>query len=790
MTNEYFNGFLSILPESQKERLLALINSQEDLSHMTKEEIEQASRDLIARLGQGSSTLIYRHQEEQTNSVSYNQMLKEIYADLYTLFNESSNISKLIHNNHELNLSILQSIEKEIDMIERKVKTLSLLADNNEGFTSAVREDFIDLSMQEDYLGNEELFVDRNGTPTPSEQTGNIDDGYLEIDYTDKSNAMTGAKIKILEQTGEGFRADKSHGVEQAIDGDLESFWGEVILSDEPLKVPFENYAKVHHDNPEDIEKNKIDRGAVCRLEITFSSPKAISEFSFRPYTEFPLELISVEYAVDEDGKDVRPLKSYNYKEPVRFTNHYTLKFPEIICYSVILVIRQEHANRSIYLVTKDDVKKAEIWEKMSSRAPESSIFIKNEDSIENPELKSVEPMDKDWANYQEALGEYESKVKELGEEKALDAILSESGEQIQVDKFEYTYGAYDISFKNKVYHPSSVYVSKPHTTSGNVLQVVLDAKEEHPLFYNEWGEVIKKQDSDKPLRRTSVEYYVSAIDNPGISDWHPILPLNQIEIDNELILPENPQLPKAILRFPVDTSKPYTVYKDEEVLHTNHYSFDNNDARIIYIDNNVWSPSSIYTIDYFPLNEAHVIDFSNVATPIDHTVRFMGTDRNNTVVLPYHPYVDRGRIEDLSYNPVQVTLKGVIDGKRGAITEEIRSTRMPHYKPGIAEARLLNITNYYEDDLPVLAPYNPKDDLPTFQYAHEGRRVYLPETFAHDGPASNYGYSHGNAVITVDYQYLVSGIRMKIILRRTTQADKSISPRVLEYALKFHCLT
>jgi hypothetical protein len=62
MTNEYFNGFLSILPESQKERLLSLINSQKDLSHMTKEKIKQASRDLIARLGQGSSTLIYSHQ--------------------------------------------------------------------------------------------------------------------------------------------------------------------------------------------------------------------------------------------------------------------------------------------------------------------------------------------------------------------------------------------------------------------------------------------------------------------------------------------------------------------------------------------------------------------------------------------------------------------------------------------------------------------------------------------------------------------------------------------------------
>ena len=60
---------------------------------------------------------------------------------------------------------------------------------------------------------------------------------------------------------------------------------------------------------------------------------------------------------------------------------------------------------------------------------------------------------------------------------------------RVQVDKFEYIYGAYDIGLYGKEYHPTGIYVSKPHNMAGNIMQVVLEAEEEHPVFYKNYRE-------------------------------------------------------------------------------------------------------------------------------------------------------------------------------------------------------------------------------------------------------------------------------------------------------------
>src|SRR5690606_41046414 len=99
------------------------------------------------------------------------------------------------------------------------------------------------------------------------------------------------------------------------------------------------------------------------------------------------------------------------------------------------------------------------------------------------------------------------------------------------------------------------------------------------------------------------------------------------------------------------------------------------------------------------------------------------------------------------------------------------------------------HVTGVQTCALPIY-PYNPEDDVPTFEYYHSGQRVYFQETFRHDSIHSqeNYGDTHGNAIIKVQYEYLVSGVRMKIILRRS-KFDGSITPKVKRYALKFKVL-
>jgi hypothetical protein len=56
---------------------------------------------------------------------------------------------------------------------------------------------------------------------------------------------------------------------------------------------------------------------------------------------------------------------------------------------------------------------------------------------------------------------------------------------------------------------------------------------------------------------------------------------------------------------------------------------------------------------------------------------------------------------------------------------------------------------------------------------------------FKHDGPVENLEGSNGNAIIKAEYDYIVSGIRVKIILRRTSNIDTSVTPKVKSYSIK-----
>lgn len=773
--HNYLEGYLSTLPESQRQILIKFLTTEEDLSGKSEAELEQTIRDIIENIGYGESVMKYREMSGKTNSSAYNAMLSEIRADLYSLYAESNRTDRLIGNSHQLNLSVLKSIEKELDRIEKKIEVLNLLADNAEGYSSASRDPLIDGSMMESY--DPSLYTDRNGTSISSNNMGVIGNSQLYMAASNERNVTAGATIKILEQTGEGFRGNTSHGIEMAIDQSSESFWGEVILADESLKVPM----------------GEVTEGAVCKFKIEFLDATTVSEIAYNPYTEFPLEIVSIGYTTDTTDNIVGYVKPYDTSNTMKITRRTVIKFPAVTCRGLIFTIRQEHATRNTYLVTKSQISNAEMWQKIATKEADltlSSTFVGDSDEeTVNPQLKSIDVLDPAWAKYKHSVNVYNDMLNSWGPLAGIIKLFSpepQAPEKIQVDKFEYVYGAYDISCISRDYVMTSVYVSKPHMIDGNVQQVVLEANESHPLFYDELGETITKQGSSDPIRRTSVEYYVAPKSDPGPNDWFPILPLGQTHVNNEVLIMSTGHLPVAVLRWPADDPTTCVLYKDEERLQYGYdWDFEPGSTQIVRIKPHTWNTSSIYTMDYYPAGQPDVVDFGQVATPVGITEEFpAGTDKDCSILLKHYPYVDRSKLGSLSYNPVRVSLRGSIRTSRSVYTDAIRSTR----NSAESGLKLLNVTNYYSDILPALNPYDPKSSNPTFEYLHDGRHVYFSETFNNSSQA-NYKTNHGDAKITVDYSYLVSGIRVKIILRRTSYAHPSVTPLVLDYTLRSRCL-
>lgn len=812
---DYLQGYLSILPESQRQKLLSYINKDQDISGKSDEELTQATEDIIEKIGQATSIMQYREMAGRSNSAEYNSMMAEIYTDLLSLYTESTNIDRVITNNHALNNSILASLHKQLAIIERKLDSLNVLADNNEGFTSAKKESFVDESLYQNYIDS--LYVDKDGYKYPVRRMADVVGGALVLSSVPTGNICMSSTMEILQQTGEAFRGDNVHQPAMAIDGSDATFWAEVILVDEPINV--------------DMPDLGVDRGAICQFKITFPQASVVNTISLKPYTEFPLEIVSIGYVVDDGDTisgyiDISNIYKTNTLETTdaSITERVNIRFPSVSCKGLIFTLRQLHAIVDTYEVTKDEMNNKEMWSKIlnaEAKITLNDIYVAEEGKANplNPQLPNVDEYDPAWANYLELRHDVDKDAVLMGcvgfsipglagamglmafnPAAMMTGFIIGSGlialsrmdkpERQQVKKYEYVYGAYDISAMGNTYDISSCYVSIPHEVTGNVQTVALESHEIHPTFKGPTGSTIVDAAGDS-LRRTSVEYYIS----PGSDVWIPILPLDQETVKNELLLFTDMTSKSASLRWEIDSDENFYLYRDEVCLtYLNDYEISA-DKRSIIIKPWVWSPSSSFTIDYTPTGNPYEINFDPAAglvhpksAPVEY---FNGTDRNCSITLRHYPYVDLHRLKDeATYNPVAASIKGAINVGPRTISDNITSVRDRNTALPAVGCRLLNVTDYSSSEIPAMNLFDPKSAKPTIEYLQDGNKIYFTETFSSDLSMKNFGIDHGSGTIAMAYDYLVSDIRVKVILRRTNASDNGVTPELLDYTLKSRCLT
>lgn len=359
---------------------------------------------------------------------------------------------------------------------------------------------------------------------------------------------------------------------------------------------------------------------------------------------------------------------------------------------------------------------------------------------------------------------------------------------QKSITKYEYLMGIKDLSIKHKQYGNKAIFVSKPMEVDGNVMQVSLHAIEEHPLFDEISGAAADRQ--------TSIEYYIAYSENPTPDEWHPVLPEDQMTIQAELVIFDTART--AMLRFPalITSKEEPKLYRDGLFVDKTLWSFADGGTKIQLLT--TYEPTSTYTISYTPNSEFYNpwtlnIKETGIVTRKQVDSFPAGTNHNKTVVLSQYPYVDYEKINTDSsydsntsdYKPIQVTLKNAqIAGTNRAIFKEALpydgevspfTKNMTDYKHGIAR----ELTSYSIDS---------KNGIPYFgfEYMQDGNKLYFTETFNNTDIYTNAETNHGNAEIQVEYEYMVSNFRIKIILRRNSSDTNTLTPIVHEYALKF----
>ncbi|MFE4029129.1 hypothetical protein ACFX4N_23530 [Priestia sp. YIM B13551] len=353
--------------------------------------------------------------------------------------------------------------------------------------------------------------------------------------------------------------------------------------------------------------------------------------------------------------------------------------------------------------------------------------------------------------------------------------------------QYVYQYGIKNIGLTHSLYNQSGVFVTKPIEVEGNIVEVSLSSSEDHPLF--------NELDGMATDRVTSIEYYISLEENPSPNDWISILPEETTTIKCEKLFFKGSS---AKLRFladinDVDNTK---VYKNNILIDNDDWYFTERGASIQLAVTR--DQSAIYTIDYVPdadlLNPWTVQVGDRFSKRVRQTERFPnGTDSNNSFKLSKYPFVDYAAINQTSnydantgdYRPLDVFLvDGTIASGNGATQKEF----YPMSYTSQADYVTKNCTDYKNNkDIP-LNKYSivPESAYKVMEYKQEKNKLVFTESFNRANLYYNEASNHGNAAVVVQYDYLVTDFRLKIIVRKNTGDELVVTPLVNSYQLKF----
>jgi hypothetical protein len=821
--SKFLEDFLTTMPTTQRRKLMELLDlkRKEGLirsDHELQEELEKLLAGINGR--EGGPTFKSRPQDKRIESKSYNENMNEIAFDLATLFDASATISRLMQDNKQLSRSLLSSIRKNIFTLQSKLERYKMLMKNTDGFIDGIHEQF----KAPEYTETDEKHLqtlrkdrfDKYLDVTYSAE--NIGDalqlsGIETIDQLKTNYGRRVAKMEVLNRTGSPS-GNPEHGTDKAIDGSLSTYWAESILVDQPIV-----------QNINDLWKNDYNEfprdGAICEIQISLNGITTVSDIHFDPFCAHPLEIVSIYgYETEDMGGKMYELISPNHANPhqrsKKSVNQMTFQFPSVDVSKIRVLLRQENYVKENYVVNKDELQNMELWRKLSS---DPNLI----DDYKNPNETMAEFDKKNevtgWSVYLDKLKTWAASVHETGvmeaAKKAMETIrtgdyqnpmllklraltpnakakIEENPELTKswsaVNKMSYLYGAYDISVFGRKYRNESVYITKPLPLSTNATRISLDTTEKHhdmdigpeivdPLTGN--------TQSHDTARITDIEYYITHKKNPTATDWQAILPVSKTYIQGELLsgnliqggYPEldarennGEKLIRYSLRFPVVSNDTLVLRRNGIVMSPNTYVLAD-DGKVLGIYSKYYTASSIYTVDYKPVDDAWTVnlDESSGITPTQYIDSngetgefFSSTDMNNSIELKHKPYLFRKDI--FAYDEEQNVY--------GQDNEKLSS---------------------YSPEFPMIVRVNGKEYKNITNYAtntYDVERLTENEgkTFAQIGNTIVFGKPLDGSEskdITVDYYYVATDIRMKAILRRNSVEDESVTPALYEFHIR-----
>lgn len=769
MRKSYLESYYNLIPETQQKRLLDILKKRFDENDVSASDssLEAQLENLIAQLKKplGKPLVQYRKVKKfsKISSSDYNQTMDETYVDLGALFKQNNTINKTIKVHRLLNDTVLKDVRASIAKAENDIIVYKVIKENKTGITDVKYNTFYrndNESVDEVYSAFIDTDTNSLKLPKGSDQSS-LSIGGLAMADIDLTHYGGGIRGKI---------EDESHSKEKAIDEYLDSFWGEVILTDEPVRQVYDG--ETHF-------------GYICEVVITLFRLDLVNYIKFDPFTNYPLTILGVYYSDSEDGEWID-----TGVESKTSTMHMEFNFEEVMAKRIKIVINQKNASINTYKIPRRVINNAQLWQQIVDR----EYSISTETSTPIQATQDMIDYVSGWQAYVDASENFKKRVKEIGDpedwlyrgsisETVFDAATGEmtktstgesadelkmdlygkkesrDDELVEVRKYEYVYGAYNIDVRKIWYMELGEYISPMYQPNGAVVEARLDVTEIVPSG-------------------TTVEYQVAT----RTGEWKNILPASGYITKERLDIDNVTQT--GTLRFPSESS-PSFVYRNDIEVPGYEYTYDESSGDIV-VGSGWYTATSAFTASYQPKGTSDIIPSGVVVSFIDDTLQYgdetiRGTaSRQYKVDLDHFPYINYTIINDtteggatspnFSYeegrwlNNSDQTIEGVDSGEY----YDVLSVTVDGYT---AENR----TDYYENIRPALTQYDLVT-YPYYDYIHAGKNLYFNSELK-------------NKEIKVRYKYLNDFVQLRILLRNNNRGNVSVTPIVEDYTLKLRTI-
>jgi len=771
----YLEAYNDVLTETQQKRLAEILKSRFDEAGATPDDatLENEIQRLISELEKplGEPLTQYRRATKhgKISSSDYNSTMEEAFVDLGALYGQDNLIDAAIQKHELINKSSLRDIRSALRKVSNDVKVNTIIKENQTGITDAKFNDFYkDDNKSQDPVFFAWIDTDTNSCKLPKglDQTVLSYQGLASADIT-------------LRHYGGGIRgtiASEDHRKERAVDGNADTFWGEVFLTDEPI---VQNY-----DGQEMY-------GAICEIYLQLFRAEMINNVKFSPFSNYPLTVYKIQYRIDveHDWTDIN-VSSQTSTQMMEFN------FEEVEAKEIKIIINQENPSINTYNIPRSTINNAEMWQQIADR----ELSISTETTIPIQCNQDMIDYITGWQAYTNAIQSYGSEIRKnekldqdptLGEtifDVTTDQITKanvygadvlkldmygkkapKTTELVEVRKYEYTYGAYEIDVRRLWYVDKGEYISPKYSSSASILEAEIAVEEDLPPY-------------------TSIEYSLSTNGNT----WNNVLPSGSYLYQERVDI--NPITQNGILRFPTTSSLIDAVYRNQTVMPSgtkaqidpsyfgpSGYYFDEANNTVT-VASGWFVGTAAYKASYAPIGSGDVVpsglmvDFSTGATNYTEDVFLTGASRNYKIELTHNPYIDWRIINDTNQTYVVASGFAYTEGRWLNISgSELYDIEPNEYYDVFLTTvdgyRAENRTDYYNDIRPALTQYD-NIQYPYYEYFQAANSLYFNTKIE-------------QKEIKVKYKYLNDYVQFKALLRNNNPANVTYTPILHNYTIK-----